>query len=395
MKEFGGQIGDFDEIINRVGTHSDKWDSMETNYGVSPERGLAMWVADMDFRPPQCATDAIKRMCDHGIYGYFGDDADYKSSIIWWMKECHQWNVKPEWIFSTNGLVNGTALCVQAFTEKDDAIVLFTPVYHAFARVIEAADRKVTECPLVIENGRYVFDFDAYEKLLTGKETMLILCSPHNPGGTVWLRQELEELADFAIKHDLKIVSDEIHHDLIMPGQLHIPMAEVKKDISDRLIMMTAPTKTFNIAGCHTGNVIIEDEKLRATFAKTMKATGTSPNAFGLHMTEAVYSPDGAYWVGALMRYIDENARIFDEGINEIEGAQSMGLQATYLSWVDFTETGLSPMYIAERIQDVAEIAASHGTTFGKGGENFMRFNIGMPRARLEDAVQRLHKAFA
>ena len=247
----------------------------------------------------------------------------------------------------------------------------------------------------MIENGRYVFDFDAYEKMLTGKEKMLILCSPHNPGGTVWLRSELEQIADFAKKHDLIIVSDEIHQDLIMPGQLHIPMGTVKKDITDRLIILNAPTKTFNLAGCHNGNVIIEDDKLRETFQNRLKALGISGNLFGMMLTEAVYSPEGAYWVAALMRYIDENARIFEEGLAEIKGAQSMGLQATYLSWVDFKETGLSPMYVKERIQDVAEIAASLGPTFGKGGEHFIRFNIAMPRSRIEDAVKRLHKAFA
>lgn len=224
---------------------------------------------------------------------------------------------------------------------------------------------------------------------------MLILCSPHNPGGTVWMRHELEALADFATKHDLIIVSDEIHHDLIMPGQMHIPMANIKKDIIDRLIMMTAPTKTFNIAGCHTGNVIIEGPKLRAKFAKRMKALGISGNSFGMMMTEAAYSPEGAYWVTALMKYIDENARLFDEGIAEIDGAESMGLQSTYLAWVDFSNTGLDRDDVIERIQESAEIAASHGSTFGTGGENYMRFNIGLPRKQLKEAIARLQKAFA
>lgn len=395
MKNFDGVSKDFDEVINRIGTHSDKWDSMESLFGVSPHEGIAMWVADMDFRPPQCIANTIEKMHNHGIYGYFGDDSDYRAAIKWWMKETHSWDIDPSWIFTTHGLVNGTAICIDAFTKPGDAVVLFTPVYHAFARVITAAERSVTECPLVIENGRYVFDFEAFEKCLTGHETMLILCSPHNPGGTVWMRQELEALADFAVKHDLLIVSDEIHHDLIMPGQMHIPMANINDDITDRVVMMTAPTKTFNIAGCHTGNVIIEDPKLRAKFAKRMKALGISGNSFGMMMTEAAYSPEGAYWVTALMKYIDENARIFDEAITEIDGAVSMGLQSTYLAWVDFSGTGLDPQDVIERVQEGAEIAASHGATFGTGGETFLRFNIGMPRVRLVEAVTRLKKAFA
>ncbi|WP_162653209.1 MalY/PatB family protein [Lentilitoribacter sp. Alg239-R112] len=395
MKTFGGENTDFDEVISRIGTHSEKWDSMETVFGVSPHAGIAMWVADMDFRPPKCVSDAVKNMQEHGIFGYFGDDSDYKAAIKWWMKEVHGWDIEPNWVFTTHGLVNGTSICVDTFTKVGDAVVLFTPVYHAFARVIEAADRSVTECPLVIENGRYVFDFEAYEKLLTGKETMLILCSPHNPGGTVWMRQELEALAEFAKKHDLIIVSDEIHHDLIMPGQMHIPMGNIKKDITDRLVMMTAPTKTFNIAGCHTGNVIIEDPKLRSKFGKRMKALGISGNAFGMMMTEAAYSPEGAYWVTSLMKYIDENARVFDEAIMDIDGAVSMGLQSTYLAWVDFSGTGLAPEDVIERVQEGAEIAASHGATFGTGGETYLRFNIGMPRVQLVDAITRLKKAFA
>lgn len=395
MKTFGGASTDFDEIIDRIGTHSEKWDSMESLFGVSPHDGIAMWVADMDFPPPKCVADAIEKMHKHGVYGYFGDDSDYKAAIKWWMWEAHRWDINPNWIFTTHGLVNGTSICIDTFTEVDDAVILFTPVYHAFARVIKAADRTVTECTLAIENGRYVFDFQAYEKLLTGKETMLILCSPHNPGGTVWMRQELEALADFAIKHDLIIVSDEIHHDLIMPGQMHIPMANIKKDIGNRLVMMTAPTKTFNIAGCHTGNVIIEDKQLRARFAKRMKALGISGNSFGMMMTEAAYSPEGAYWVTALMKYIDENARVFDEAIMDIEGAVSMGLQSTYLAWVDFSGTGLDPEDVIERVQEGAEIAASHGATFGAGGEAYLRFNIGIPRVQLVEAITRLKKAFA
>lgn len=385
---------DFDEVINRVGTHSDKWDNMERFYGVSPKDGIAMWVADMDFRPPSCAADAIKRMHEHGVYGYFGDGADYMSAIIWWMKERHNWDIEQSWIFTAHGLVNGTAMVVDTFTEPGDGIILFSPVYHAFSRVINAADRKVVECPLKIADDRYTMDFDAYEEILTGNEKMIILCSPHNPGGTVWTKDELQNLANFAKKHDLLIVSDEIHHDLVMPGQMHVPMPLADPSIIDRLIMMTAPTKTFNIAGCHTGQIIIQDEKLRAQYAKRTKAMGISGNTFGLMMTEAVYSTEGSYWVNSLMSYLDENARIFDEGINRIPDLHSMGLQATYLAWVDFSEFGMRMPEVVDKLQKEAKIAASHGSTFGTGGENFMRFNIGLPRSRLVEAVKRMQDAF-
>jgi cystathionine beta-lyase len=229
--------------------------------------------------------------------------------------------------------------------------------------------------------------------MMTGDETMLILCSPHNPGGRVWTRAELEGVAAFAKRHDLLILSDEIHHDLVYPGQHHTPMAHIE-GITDRLIMATAATKTFNIAGAHIGNVIIEDEALRARFVKSQGALGNSANAFGYHMATAAYSPEGAVWVDELMAYLETNRQIFDEGVNAIPGVTSMPLEATYLSWVDFSGTGMDPAEFTRRVQKDARIAANLGHTFGLGGENFLRMNIGMPKARIQEAVERLTKAF-
>ncbi|MGX0901699.1 cystathionine beta-lyase [Roseovarius sp. MBR-79] len=384
----------FDEIIDRRDTHSDKWDMMEAKYGISPEDGIAMWVADMDFRPPACVTGALRAMTDHGIYGYYGDDTGYRAAIQWWMETRHGWQVDPDAIFTTHGLVNGTGLCVDAFTAPGDGVVIFTPVYHAFARVIRAAGREVRECPLVNSAGRYEMDFDAYDRLMTGTERMVILCSPHNPGGRVWSRAELQGVADFARRHDLILVSDEIHHDLLMPGQRHIPMAHID-GIADRLVMMTATTKTFNIAGGHTGNVIIHDEGLRARFAVRMAALGLSPNSFGIAMAEAAYAPEGAAWVDALCAYLDGNRALFDAGVNAIPGLRSMPLEATYLAWVDFSGTGMDRAEFTRRVEREARICVNHGPTFGTGGESFLRFNIATPRARVAEAVARLQAAFA
>ncbi|RLJ40827.1 cystathionine beta-lyase [Litoreibacter meonggei] len=384
----------FDTPIDRRGTHSSKWDKMEAIYGVSPDDGLAMWVADMDFRPPQCVQDAVKAMYEHGVYGYYGDETAYRAAIQWWMKNRHGWALNPDHIFTTHGLVNGTAMCLDAFTKPGDGIVLFTPVYHAFARVIKAAGRDVVECQLVNSDGRYEMDFDAYDAQMTGKETMLILCSPHNPCGRVWTKAELQAVAAFAKRHDLILVSDEIHHDLVYPSHTHIPMATLP-GIEDRLVMMTAATKTFNIAGSHAGNVIIADPDLRARFASRMAAMGISANSFGLFMATAAYSPEGAAWVDALVDYLDTNRKIFDAGINAIPGLASMQMESTYLAWVDFSGTGMSRAEFTNRTQDTAKIAASHGQTFGTGGEEFMRFNIGAPRAVIEDAVARMQTAFA
>ncbi len=384
----------FDQTPDRRGTHCVKWDVMEKIYGVSPDEGISMWVADMEFPAPPCVQKAVKDMHDHGVYGYFGDDSKYLGAIQWWMKERHGWDIEQDWIFTTHGLVNGTAMCVDAYTAAGDGVVLFTPVYHAFARVIEAADRKVVECELVNNNGRYEMDFDAYDAQMTGNERMLVFCSPHNPSGRVWSKTELQAVAAFAKRHELILVSDEIHHDLTMPGQTHTPMAHID-GITDRLITMTATTKTFNIAGSHSGNVIIEDPDLRAQFGKRMAALGLSANSFGLFMATAAYSPEGAAWVDDLRQYLDGNRRIFDEGINAIPGLASMSLESTYLAWVDFAGTGMTREEFTDRVQSKAKIAANHGPTFGTGGDSFLRFNLGAPRAQIIEAVTRMQAAFA
>jgi cysteine-S-conjugate beta-lyase len=385
----------FDEPIRRLGTHCAKWDMMEHLYGVSATEGIAMWVADMEFRPPASVQRAVEAMAAHGVYGYFGDDKAYLDAIQWWMQTRHAWEVPRDAIFTTHGLVNGTALCIDSFTAPGDGIVLMTPVYHAFARIIKAAGRTVVECPLALRDGRHEMDFAAWDRQMTGREKMLILCSPHNPGGRVWSVAELRGVADFCTRHDLILISDEIHHDIVMPGHRHTAMPLAAPDVTGRLIMLTATTKTFNIAGSHTGNVIIADPALRARFAQRMNAMGISPNSFGMAMATAAYSPEGAEWVDALVAYLDGNRQVFEAGVNAIPGVSALRLEGTYLAWVDFSATGMTGAEISGRIQKGAKIAASLGETFGTGGEGWMRFNIAAPRAMIKEAVNRLQTAFA
>ena len=385
----------FDEKIERRRTHSDKWDMMESKYGVSSKDGIPMWVADMDFRPPECVQKAIENLSNHGVYGYYGDDTSYRKAIKWWMKNRHGWELDIEWIFSTHGLVNGAAVCIETFSNPGDHIVLFTPVYHSFFKVIKAASREILECPLIKNHGKYEFDFNSYDNLMTGKEKIVLLCSPHNPGGRVWSKEELKQVADFTKRHNLILISDEIHHDIVYPGAIHIPMANVDEEISDRLIMMTATTKTFNIAGAHTGNVIIPDKNLRQKFAKRMSALGMSPNSFGLFMAKAAYSPDGAVWVDELIKYLDKNRQIFDNAIEKIPGLETMKLEGTYLAWVDFSKTGIEQTDFVNRVQKVAKIAANLGPTFGKNGHSFLRFNFATTRDNVKTAVERLDRAFS
>ncbi|GGE22499.1 cystathione beta-lyase [Gemmobacter megaterium] len=385
----------FDEIIERRGTHSAKWDMMDKLYAVPGDTGISMWVADMDFRPPACVQSALQGMLDHGIYGYFGDDSAYKAAIRWWMQTRHDWEVEDDAILTAHGLVNGTALCVHTFTAPGEGVAVMAPVYHAFGKVVRGSGRRLVELPLTSENGRLEMDLATWDSMIDPGTKMLILCSPHNPGGRVWSQDELKEVAAFCQRHDLILVSDEIHHDLVFAGSKHTVMAKAAPDALDRIVMMTATTKTFNIAGGHTGNIIIPDPALRKRVADTLFGLGISGNSFGLVMATAAYSPEGAAWVDALVDYLDGNRKVFDAGVNAIPGVQSMALEATYLAWVDFAGTGMEVEEFTRRVEQEAGIAANHGSTFGVGGESCLRFNLATPRARVIEAVERLQKAFS
>jgi cystathionine beta-lyase len=384
----------FDEIVDRRGTNCQKWDGMAAHSGVSPEDGIPMWVADMDFRPPASVPRALQRMIDHGIFGYAHEDTFMREAVCRWMVERHGWEVDPGHIFSTDGLVNAIALCLDTYTEPGEGVVVFSPVYHAFGRVVRTAGRSLIECPLALVDGRYEMDFDRYDAQMTGRERILLLCSPQNPGGRVWSRAELEEVAAFARRHDLLIVSDEIHHDLVLPGSPeHVPTALID-GVADRLVTLTAPTKTFNLAGAHIGHVTIADRALRERFAARQRALALSPGSIPPVIAEAAYSDEGAAWLDALRVYLDGNRRLFDAAIAEIPGLVSMPLEATYLAWVDFAGTGMDSAEFTERVEREARIAVNRGITFGAGGESFLRFNLATSRTRVEEAVRRLQDAF-
>ncbi len=384
---------DFDEIIDRRNTQCAKWDKMEPLYGVSGDSGIPMWVADMDFRPPEAASQALAAILDHDVYGYFGSAEDLNAALVGWMKRRHDWDVDPSWILQSHGLVNALGLCLNAYSEKGDGVIIFSPVYHWFANIIKANERRMVESELVLRDGAYHMDFDALEAQMTGDEKILMFCSPHNPGGRVWTRDELRAVADFCIKHDLILISDEVHHDLIMPGHHHIAAPLAMQHALDRLVMLVATTKTFNLAGTMTGNIVISDDSLRARMARTHRAAGMSANRFGMIMSQAAYN-HGDEWLDTVIAYIDENRRIFADGVAQIPGLNPMPMMATYLTWVNFADTGMTPQEFNQRVND-AGIAASVGSDFGTGGETFLRFNLATRRALIEDAVNRLQTAFA
>ena len=389
----GSSALNFDEKINRIGSNSLKWDMLESYYGMKPEDTLSMWVADMDFRPPQSVSDALQASINHGIHGYFGNDKEHHEAIINWMQTRHQWSVESEWISTTHGLVQATALCIQAFTEVNEGVILFTPVYHVFANIIKANNRQVIESPLELIDGRYEMNLNRLASDLTGNEKLMILCSPHNPGGRVWSADELKQVAAFCKAHQITLVVDEIHHDLVYPPAKHTVMANAAPEIYPQLVMLTATTKTFNIAGGLTGNVIIKDPELRKRFQAAHFASGTSANRYGVLMATAAYQ-NGAEWLDQLTEYLNDNRRLFDTAISKINGLESMPMDATYLAWVNFEKTGLSTQEVIDRVEKQARIASNHGAMFGQGGEGYLRFNFACQRDVVIEAIERLQEVF-
>lgn len=385
----------FNDPIERRGTHSSKWDLMEKLYGVSPDDGLAMWTADSDFATAPCVIDAVRKAADHGVFGYMNTHEDYLNAIRWWMQERHGWDIDTSWILTSQGLGNAIALCIDVWTDPGARIVTFNPVYHEFRNKIEKAGREVVACPLAREGDTYVLDLDDAQARLDGTEQMLIWCSPQNPTGRVWTAEELRGVADFAMRNDLVLVSDEIHHDLVFAGNTFVPMHVAAPDVTDRLVLLTAASKTFNIAGQRTGNMIIPDATLRTAMQKRLASLDYKPSALAITMITAAYSPEGAAWVDAQIEHLDTNRKIFDATIADIPGVTSMPLQATYLAWVDFSSTGMDHEEITERVLGKARIAPSDGASFGPGGESYLRFNLATQRARVEEACARLRDAFS
>ena len=385
---------DFDEIINRHGTNSSKWDNMTAYSGVTDPDAIAMWVADMDFRAPDFLQEAVEGLLEKANYGYFASDKGAHEAAAWWMKTRQGWAVSPEHMTSTLGLGHAIALILETFTDPGDEVIIFTPVYHEFTVKIEACGRVVHESPLVIRDGVYHMDFDALEAGLSGREKAVIISSPHNPAGRIWTAAELRHLADFCARHDLLMVADEIHHDLAFPGQSFTPYLVAAPEAADRTLVLTAASKTFNIAGARQAAVTAPDDDLRARLRHALHTHQTQPNLLGVELTRAAYSPRGAAWTDALVDYLEGNHRLFLDGMAQIPGVTPMPMQSTYLSWIDFAGTGMDMSEVLTRVRQEARVVPSVGG-FGTGDATFLRFNIGTPRARVAEALDRLQAAFA
>jgi cysteine-S-conjugate beta-lyase len=386
---------DFDRVIERRGTHASKWDMMARLSGIDAPDAIPMWVADMDFAAPPGVTEALAAETKRATYGYYANTGSWAAALVDWMARRHGLKLDPDWVSPTPGIVSGLGLVLQAVSAPGDEVVVFPPAYHAFRRIILANARRILDVELVETNGRYVMDFDALATKLTARTKVVFFCSPHNPGGTVWRSEEIRELAAFCARHDLILVSDEIHCDLVFAGARHTPTFTAAPEIADRLITCVAATKTFNLAGAHVGACIASNRALKQRLDQRIAACGlASYNRFGMIATEAAWRT-GEAWLNALLPYLAANRDLLHARIEAAApGARAMRLDATYLAWVNFANTGLSPQDVESRVKHRARIFASPGPQFGPGGDTWLRFNFATPRPILMQALTRLDEAF-
>jgi cystathionine beta-lyase len=383
----------FDKIIPRSGTNSVKFDLRKQFFG--HEEVIPMWVADMDFEVPAFVTEAMKKRAEHPIYGYSILSDAYYDSIIGWQKRRHGWEVKKEWILYTPGVVTALNLLVEAFTDPGDKVMVQSPVYFPFFWAVEHHGRVLLNNKLLEQDNRYAIDFDDLEAKIRSGARMLILCSPHNPVGRAWNKEELERVGRLCLENGVLIISDEIHCDLVLPGHRHIPVATLSDELAATTITCIAPSKTFNLAGLFTSTVIISDENLRKKFKETVDLVHLSPNIFGAVASEAAYS-QGDEWLNALLPYIASNAQmVADSFRQQLPAVKVSPLEATYLLWLDFREFGLTDDEVKKILVEKAGIGMNPGNMFGSGGEGFQRMNIGCPRSTVQEAIDRIVAAFS
>lgn len=385
---------DFDQAIDRRNTNCAKWDLIKTIFG--DKDILPMWVADMDFNTAPCIVDALKKQAALGIFGYTCRPQSYLDAIVDWVLRRHGWKIKPEWLTYSPGVVTALNLCIQTFSLPGDRIVIQPPVYYPFARSIISNGRRVENNPLKQDGQRYGMDLEEFEKKTVDRTPLMILCSPHNPVGRVWEREELARVGEFCVKNDMILISDEIHSDLVFKGFKHVPTASISEEIAKRTITCIAPSKTFNLAGLKTSVIIIPSAKIREKYNATLQnlALGAD-NSFGLVALEAAYR-QGDEWLEALLDYLEANidfaVSYFREKIPRIKVARPEG---TYLMWLDCRGLGLDSRALDAFMREKAGIWLDDGPMFGPGGEGFQRMNVACPRSTLSQALERIKTAVA
>lgn len=384
----------FNKITDRKGTNAIKYDLAKARK--KPEDAISLWVADMDFPTAPCIRKALKQKSKHGIYGYSRPDDRYYDAVINWFKKRHNYGVQKEWIVNTPGVVFALATAVKAFTKEGDSVLIQKPVYYPFFNVINALDRKVVNSPLVLVNGHYQIDFEDFEKQIVDNDVKLfIMCSPHNPGGRVWCVQELTKISEICLKHNVLVVSDEIHSDITFNGNVHTVYGRISKQAEQNSIICTAPSKSFNLAGLQYSNIFISNKEIREKFQKEVDKTGyDEPSLMGIVAATAAYS-EGEEWFDAAKEYIWNNIQFAVEFLKENNSKiKAIVPEGTYLLWLDFSDTGLSDVEINHKVLNDAKVWLDAGVMFGREGEKFQRINCATPRPILEKALKAIIKQF-
>ncbi|NMH68525.1 pyridoxal phosphate-dependent aminotransferase [Bacillus sp. RO3] len=382
----------FEELINRKGSSSVKWDMTKTVFG--KDDILPMWVADMDFLPPQEVLDSLHERLKHGIFGYTFVGEGAASSMKDWVLKRHGWNIEESWLQYSPGVVPAISTVIQALTVPGDKVLVQSPVYTPFFSLVEDNDRVIVNSPLVYHDGSYTIDFGAFEESLKSGVKLFLLCNPHNPSGRVWTKDELTKMAQLCRKYNVVIVSDEIHSDLVFKPHTHIPVASLDDTFKDMTITCIAPSKTFNLAGLQASAMITPNGDLREKMALIHKKQGFfTLNTFGIVGMEAAYR-HGEGWLEEVLEYLQENVRVTKEFIiKNLPDLRLVDPEGTYLLWIDCTKMGLSDEELKERLLDKGKLALEPGTKYGSGGEGFVRMNIACPRRTLMDGLERLRTA--
>ena len=386
------KIYDFNVPIDRRGTHCVKFDALKDMYG--RDDLLSLWVADMDFATPDFIIDALKRRLDHPVLGYPVQYDGYWQSVVDWIYNHHGWQVQREWMRYIPGIVKGIGMVVNVFTQPGDKIIIQPPVYHPFRLVPEHNGRDIVMNPLRREGDSYTMDFEQLEQVIDDKCRILILANPHNPIGITWDKATLARLADIAVKHNLIVISDEIHCDMALYGNKHIPFASVSENAARCSITFGAPSKTFNIAGIVSSYAIVPDEALREKFFAWLTANEMDmATIFAMVATEAAFS-EGEEWRQQMLSHIESNIDFVDEYLKaNIPEVRAIKPQASYLVWLDFSALGLEHEKLIDMLVNDAHLAMNDGAMFGIGGEQHTRLNVGTQRAVLEQAMSQLKEA--
>lgn len=383
----------FDEIIDRKGTSCVKYDGLKNAYQ-GKENLIPLWVADMDFATPDFIVEALKKRCEHPVFGYTFDDDEYYESIQTWLDYKYHWKIEREWISYIPGIVKGIGLAVQCFTQPGDKVIIQPPVYHPFRLVPTRMGREVVYNPLKLEDGVYKMDFEQLESLIDKDCKMLILSNPHNPGGVVWEKEALVKLAQICSAHGILVISDEIHAEMTYPQFRHHPFATVSEEAAACSVTFMAPSKTFNIAGIVSSYALVPDSRIREKFYSFLEAGELNAGTiFAFTATKAAYTY-GAEWLQQMRSYVIENVNFVDEYLKKnIPQIKVYRPQASFLVWLDCRKLKLAQPELVQLFEDKAGLALNDGTMFGKEGEGFMRLNIGCPRSILNQALESLKKA--